>query len=354
MRSCLVAFFLLAASADACTTFCTRGLFGRNYDFEIGAGIVVVNKRGMAKESNTPAPAKWTSRFGSVTFNQFGRDNPTGGMNEKGLVVELMWLNETRYPKADARPELGTLEWIQYQLDNSATVADVIASAKRVRIAERGAPLHYLVADAAGDSASIEFLGGELVVHHATVLANDPYETSLAEKRGRFALATSALPGVTSVAEAFKVLDRVAQPHTQWSIVYDIPNRAITWRTAANREPRSLRFASLDFTCAAPVRIAPIDGGPFRDYTRAEPRPAPALDPQHVVSPQHARRGDRRSRAVAGAERVCAVTGDTRSSGRIMDVVHETESLRDPRSRSRGARRAREAAEGARDQASFV
>src|SRR5688572_1406395 len=105
-----IVFVLFATAADACTTFCTRGLFGRNYDFEIGDGMVVVNKRGMRKQSNTAVPASWTSRFGSVTFNQYGRDNPTGGMNEQGLVVELMWLDGTRYPRPDARPEVGTLE----------------------------------------------------------------------------------------------------------------------------------------------------------------------------------------------------------------------------------------------------
>ena len=40
----------------------------------------------------------WTSKFGNVTFNQYGKEFPTGGMNENGLVIELMWLNEARYP----------------------------------------------------------------------------------------------------------------------------------------------------------------------------------------------------------------------------------------------------------------
>ena len=113
----------VATAADACTTFCAGGLFGRNYDFEIGYGHVIVNKRGVSKTSQTDKPASWTSRFGSITFNQFGRDSATGGMNEKGLVVELMWLDGTRYPAADARSEVGTLEWIQYQLDTASNVA---------------------------------------------------------------------------------------------------------------------------------------------------------------------------------------------------------------------------------------
>ncbi len=285
MRATLAFLLILTASAaDACTTFCSRGLFGRNYDFEIGDGMVIVNKRGLSKTAQRPRPASWTARYGSVTFNQFGRDSATGGMNEKGLVVELMWLDGTRYPKADARPELGTLEWIQYQVDTAATVQDVLANMKKVRISERGVPLHYLIADASGDVAAIEFLDGQAVVHRgdslpSPVLANDPYRESVAGARNnsaaRFSRAAKGVSGATTVDAAFALLEEVAQPSTQWSIVYDIRNRAVSYRTAANREKRTLRFADLDFACATPVRVLDVDQGSgnvaklFRDYTRA-------------------------------------------------------------------------------------
>lgn len=284
MRAMLAVLLIVSATAaDACTTFCTRGLFGRNYDFEIGDGMVFVNKRGLTKSAQRPNGASWTSRYGSVTFNQFGRDSATGGMNEKGLVVELMWLDGTRYPKADARPEVGTLEWIQYQLDTAGSVKDVVENMKRVRISERGVPLHYLIADASGDVAAIEFLNGEAVVHHGdtlpvAVLANDPYKQSASGQRGpsadRFNRAAKGLASATSIDAAFTLLDAVAQPSTQWSIVYDMRNRAVSYRTAANRTKRSLRFAELDFACATPVRVLDVDQGTgnvaklFRDYTR--------------------------------------------------------------------------------------
>ena len=108
----------------------------------------------------------WVSQYGSITFNQYGKEFPTGGMNEKGLVVELMWLDETKYPAADNRPAVGVLQWIQYQLDNCATIEDVIATDKKLRIASTGnPPLHYLVADANGRAATIEFLEGKMVIH---------------------------------------------------------------------------------------------------------------------------------------------------------------------------------------------
>jgi choloylglycine hydrolase len=275
MRVLLIALTIAAATAaDACTTFCTRGLFGRNYDFEIGHGMLVTNKRNVRKTSQTDKPAAWTSRYGSITFDQFGRDNATGGMNEKGLVVELMWLDGTRYPAADARPAVGGLEWIQYQLDTAATVAEVLASESKVRISGRAAPLHYLIADAKGDAAAIEFLDGKMVVHRgANTLANDRYEHSRAAlKNGgddRFARAAKGLAGAATVDGAFALLDDVAQPHTQWSIVYDIPNLTIHWRTKANRTRRSVKLVSFDYGCATPVLVSDVDANRFRPYTRA-------------------------------------------------------------------------------------
>ncbi|HEX8618192.1 MAG TPA: linear amide C-N hydrolase [Thermoanaerobaculia bacterium] len=285
MRAVLALFLILNASiANACTTFCTRGLFGRNYDWHTGAGMLMVNKRNLAKRALGPGGAQWVSRFGSVTFNQYGRDNATGGMNERGLVVEVMWLDATRYPAADKRAPLGSLEWVQYQLDTAASVSEVLDNAKKVRIADGRAPLHYLVADASGDVASIEFLGGKLVVHRGDslpvpVLANDPYAESLSSRRSspstRFARAASGLKAAATLDSAFRLLDEVALGSTQWSIVYDLQNRAIVYRTAKNRERRSVTFAKLDFTCATPLRVLDIDEGRgdvtarFRGYTSA-------------------------------------------------------------------------------------
>ena len=88
------------------------------------------------------------------------------------------------------------LEWIQYQLDTAAAVADVVKSDAAVRIAGV-APLHYLVSDATGAAATIEFLGGRLVAHTGgslpvAVLANTSYGDSLRYWRRK---GESSLPG---------------------------------------------------------------------------------------------------------------------------------------------------------------
>src|SRR5688500_14269965 len=103
-----IIFSISTVSVFSCTTFCLKnngyGLFGKNYDWMIGDGLVFVNKRGVAKMSADDSEthrAKWTSKHGSVTFNQYGWESPSGGMNEAGLVIELMWLDDTEWPAKD-------------------------------------------------------------------------------------------------------------------------------------------------------------------------------------------------------------------------------------------------------------
>ncbi len=97
----------------------------------------MINKRNVTKTAAAFPPEKpitWTSKYGNITFNQMGREFPYGGINEAGLVIEQMWLDKTRYPVSDNRYGLSELQWIQYQLDNSATINDVIASDTLVRV----------------------------------------------------------------------------------------------------------------------------------------------------------------------------------------------------------------------------
>lgn len=107
-----------------------RIYLGRNLDWDWEDGMIFINPRNVRKTAiviSLQDAAKWTSKYGSVTFNQLGREFPFGGMNEKGLVIENMWLDGTQYPQPDARPEVNMLQWIQYQLDNYSTVAEVVA-----------------------------------------------------------------------------------------------------------------------------------------------------------------------------------------------------------------------------------
>ncbi len=46
----------------------------------------------------------------------------------KGLVANLLWLPETEYPVRDKnKPGLAITAWVQYMLDNFATVEEAVA-----------------------------------------------------------------------------------------------------------------------------------------------------------------------------------------------------------------------------------
>src|ERR1043165_9799873 len=124
--SLLTLLCALVIPSLACTTFGLKNrgevLAGGNYDWTIGDGMVFVNKRGVAKQATVEEsdhPARWVSKYGSVTFNQYGRENPTGGMNEMGLVVEVMWLDETEYPKEGGAPTMGAQEGVKKKTDRA-------------------------------------------------------------------------------------------------------------------------------------------------------------------------------------------------------------------------------------------
>jgi choloylglycine hydrolase len=289
----------LTPPADACTTFCLRDdgriLFGKNYDWHVGDGLLVVNQRGLARTAGVEGdkPASWVSRYGSVTFNQYGRDFPSGGMNEAGLVIELMWLEGVRYPAPDARPAVDVLQWIQYNLDRHATVAEVLAADQKIRI-KGEVPLHYLVADRKGQVATVEFLDGRLVAHTGkdlpvAALTNSTYQQSetfrqTAKERGavpqgpgsleRFARAADRVAKFEgkkgdAVAYAFETLDQVAQgSFTKWSIVYEIDRARIHFRTQSHRPVRTLSLAGLDFDCGQTVRVLPLDKKVAGDVAR--------------------------------------------------------------------------------------
>lgn len=285
----LLGLGVIPGIADACTTVTftdpSRPVLAYNFDFHIGQGLVLINKRGLDKISETSGnPARWHARYASISFTMFGRDSPMTGMNEAGLAASQMWLDEARYETPDERPTVGVVEWIQYVLDTSATVDEALANIRKVRIQSK-IPLHYKLMDAQGRSAVVEFLDGEAVIRSGdnlpySALANDTYARSLrfagnvangkalatgSGSLARFTRASLAQQSRSTgdpIAFAFATLADVAQPQrTEWSIVYDTVQRRIHWRTSENQSVRSVGFADADLSCTAPTMLIGIHEG---------------------------------------------------------------------------------------------
>jgi len=258
-------------------------LFGANYDNDICPGLLYVNKKNVKKRGWEPGTtgkiAKWVSEYGSVTFNVAGYQLAWAGMNEKGLVMSTMALGETRNPRPDERAPLASPLWMQYMFDTCATVEDVIATDKTVRI--KDTVDHYLVCDASGVTAVIEFLGGKMVVHRQEslpikALANSVYSESVSEwKRGtpkdahrpksRVVRVEEKLSSfdpngkISPAAYAFEILDEVSSPpYTRWSIVFDIPKRIIHFKTYKNRDERRINLGKIDYRCETPAMMLDV------------------------------------------------------------------------------------------------
>ena len=301
--SLIMVMILSLAPQDglSCTTFSlvkdNQSIVGKNYDWHLEDGLIIINKRGVYKKAmqgsqkGSDRYATWTSKYGSLTFNQYGREMPSGGINEAGLVVELMLLSSTKYPTRDARPAIKDLQWIQYQLDNHKKVEEVIASDTQVRILTNEKPgLHFLVADKTGNCAVIEFLDGKLNYHFqdtmtVRALTNHTYGESIEFLRmhkgfgGQFPIArggsslkrfiytakmmkayNSHLNG-SAIEYGFGILENVSQPSTRWSIIYDQDRLRVHFRTFSNVNIRYVDLEKLDFSCAAPVIIFDISAG---------------------------------------------------------------------------------------------
>lgn len=277
MRTLAIAILLILNSifAHSCTTFVLKTdselIFGRNLDWVSDNGLVVANKRNIQKSSLVfppDLPTKWTSKYGSITFNQFGKELPFGGINETGLVIEIM-LVPGDYPEFDNRTAINELQWIQYQLDNCETIEEVIASDGKIRISKIDKNIHFLVCDRFGNVAVIEFDKKGMIAYKGSdlpipVLENDPYSESLnrntAKENCRFNTAArlveryNAKPQTSAIEYSFNILDKVALDGA-WSIVYDVKNMEVQFKTASFRTIRKIRIHDFDFECEEKSKI---------------------------------------------------------------------------------------------------
>ncbi len=145
--------------------------------------------RGMERNGKVGSNSiQWTSRYGSLVVSAY--DIATvDGMNEKGLVANLLWLAESQYPefkKDGSKKGLIIAAWAQYVLDCHATVAEAVERLKQEEFVivsenipdtDKFTTVHLSVSDPSGDNAIFEFIEGKLKIHHDpsyTVMTNSP------------------------------------------------------------------------------------------------------------------------------------------------------------------------------------
>ncbi|WP_313252862.1 linear amide C-N hydrolase [Stenotrophomonas sp.] len=316
---------LALPQAEACTRFVYHGangevITGRSMDYKIDTGTHLWTfPRGMKRSGEAGANSlQWTSRYGSVIASAYDIST-TDGMNEAGLVANLLWLAESEYPeRTTGKPGLSIAAWTQYVLDNFGSVDEAVKALSREPFLlvsdsppgeQRMATLHLSISDASGDSAIIEYIKGKQVIHHSRdyqVMTNSPiFEEQLAlESYWRQIGGTVMLPGtnrasdrfarasfyvnaipkaedpVESIASVFSVIRNVSVPYG--ITTPDQPNISSTrWRTVADQKRLLYFFESaltpnvfwvdmkkLDFSEAS-GKVRRLDLGEFQRTTYA-------------------------------------------------------------------------------------
>ena len=280
---------MVSSAAYACTRFVYHGandevITARSMDWKTDVGTNIwVFPRGLRRSGEAgPNSIQWTSKYGSVIASGYDIST-TDGMNEAGLVANVLWLVESSYPKYDGKmPGLSIAAWAQYVLDNFATVdeaVDALAKEPYTIVTDnvpgdnKLATLHLSLSDAGGDSAIIEYIDGKQVIHHSRdyqVMTNSPtYEKQLAlneywkeiggtvmlpgtnrasDRFARAAFYVNAIPKsedpVEAIASAFSVIRNVSVPFG--ISTPDQPNISSTrWRTVADQKRKLYFFESV-------------------------------------------------------------------------------------------------------------
>jgi penicillin V acylase-like amidase (Ntn superfamily) len=218
------AAMLLSVPLDACTRFIYRTgsdsfIVGRSMDWAEDPGTDLWSfPHAMERDGGVgEGSIKWTSKYGSV-ISSFYNLATVEGMNDAGLVANTLYLVESDYgdAKASGKPLISVGAWTQYVLDNFSTVAEAVDALAKEPFAivapalpgGRKAGGHLSIADASGDSAIFEYIGGKLVIHHDpkyTVMTNSPTfgEQLAIESYWRDVNGLTFLPGTIGSADRF-------------------------------------------------------------------------------------------------------------------------------------------------------
>lgn len=305
-------------TTEACTRVVYQGkdntvLTARSMDWKEDTRTNLwIFPRGMKRNGEIGKnPLEWTSKYGSVVASAYDICS-TDGMNEKGLVANLLWLAESEYPQWNGKkPGLSIAAWVQYILDNFATVDEAVSYVEKGTFevvsdmmpdGTRMATLHLSISDADGDNAIFEYIGGELKIHHDKsyqVMTNSPvFDQQLAlNDYWKNIGGTTFLPGTNRAADRFvrasfyiNAIPKVADTRTAVASVFSVirntsvplgittpnePNISSTrWRTVSDQKNKVYFFEStiqpnvfwvnlqdVDFSEKAPVKMLDLVSG---------------------------------------------------------------------------------------------
>ncbi|MEU8288661.1 linear amide C-N hydrolase [Micromonospora sp. NPDC048905] len=229
-----------------------RPLFARNFDWDANPALVL----------RTDPPDGYAAvSLVDISYLGVGADPagdrrlldapllPFDGMNERGLAVGLAADDAATARPVAGRPTVGSVRILRLVLDRAATVDEAVAVFTRHNLDfDGGPPLHYLLGDASGASAVVEFVDGEMRVERGTggwqALTNVPVAGVPEQRRredrryGQIAAVLTDAGAVVDADAAHRILAAVRQGHTRWSVTYGLRSGEVRLITAGGGERR--------------------------------------------------------------------------------------------------------------------
>ncbi len=152
------------------------------------------------------------------------------GVNEYGLAVASLTVPYAKTPFDPNKPSTDEVGIMRLILDYATTVDEAVDKMKEYNIEFHTDPLHFMIADASGDSVVIEFIEGEIIEHRTDEAWQACTNFILSTETGnkyceRYIKAVERLEennGILSEEEAMKLLSDVTQDGTIWSVVYNL------------------------------------------------------------------------------------------------------------------------------------
>lgn len=255
---------LFGGNPFGCSTLSAAGkeggyLFGRNFDWEnCNAMIVSANpENGYASVStvNTDfirAGGFDTSKLPDQIQAIIGLYAPLDGMNEKGLAVSVNMIQDSDMISQDTgKTDITTTTAIRLLLDQAATVQEAIDLLSQYDLhASMGMMVHFAIADAAGNSAAVEYIGNEMSVIETPAVTNfyltegEKYGIGTEQSHERYNILLDRLDTETTMTEIDmrNALDGVSKHNfdefesTEWSIVMNQQTKELVYFHRENYE----------------------------------------------------------------------------------------------------------------------
>ena len=279
---------------------------GRTFDWTDPQAFLVKIPVGTHQTASAlPAgdtPLSWHTKYGAVLLTMASQNKPTiddvvDGLNTQGLSMAVLELDNADYPTpTKGAPVIGSAQLTALVLSQCGTIACTTNLLKHTVVVPtiykgNPSPLHYIVRDATGASATIEYLNGHLTLTNNPnwpILTNTPYADARKalhnfigfggntpiptgfDSLSRFIRATSFLQTMQpqtntwqALSSGLTLLSDVREPlsspyPTQWTVMRNQTQKIFYWKTSYDPRLKWIDLKTLSFAAGIPIEDIPL------------------------------------------------------------------------------------------------